>query len=123
MPESSVPLDAKSRGRSFATVGLGLALVVATFLAYWPALHGGPLIDDADHITRPEWRSLAGLARLWFDIGITSQYFPLLHSTFWLEYHLWQDAVVGYHIANVLQHILCALLVVALARRLGLPGG
>ncbi|HTT56181.1 MAG TPA: tetratricopeptide repeat protein [Opitutaceae bacterium] len=123
MPESSVPLAAKSRGRSFATVGLGVALVVATFLAYWPALHGGPLIDDADHITRPEWRSLAGLARLWFDIGITSQYFPLLHSTFWLEYHLWQDAVVGYHIANVLQHILCALLVVALARRLGLPGG
>ena len=34
MPESSVAPDANSRGRSLATVGLGLALLAATFLAY-----------------------------------------------------------------------------------------
>jgi tetratricopeptide (TPR) repeat protein len=96
--------------------------VLAVVIAYWPALHGGLLNDDPDHITRPEWRSLTGLARLWFDVGITSQYFPLLHSVFWVEYHLWGDAVVAYHLANVLEHAASACLLVALARRLGLRG-
>lgn len=96
--------------------------MLAVVVAYWPALHGGLLNDDPDHITRPEWRSLAGLARLWFDVGITSQYFPLLHSVFWLEYRLWGDALAGYHLANVLEHAASACLLVALARRLGLRG-
>ncbi len=93
-----------------------------TLLAYLPALQGGLLMDDAEHITRPELRSLAGLARIWFEPGATAQYYPLLNTAFWLEYRLWGDAVLGYHLANVFQHALAACLLVAIARRLQLPG-
>lgn len=101
----------------------GLALLAVVLVVYWPALRGGVVIDDLDHLTRPGWRSLGGLARLWCDVGITSQYFPLLHSVFWLEYHLWGGTVLGYHLANLLQHVASAWLLVAIARRLGLRGG
>ncbi len=57
-----------------------------------------------------------------FDLGATQQYYPLLHSAFWLEHRLWGDAVFGYHLTNVLLHALAALLVVAIMRRLGLRG-
>jgi len=123
MAETPAPNDANARTALLQNAGLGVALALATLFAYWPALQGGLIIDDLDHITRPEWRSLTGLARIWTDVGITSQYFPLLHTAFWIEYHLWQDAVLGYHLVNVLQHVLSAYFVVAVMRRLQIPGG
>jgi len=43
-------------------------------------------------------RSLDGLRRIWFEIGATQQYYPLLHSAFWIEHLAWGDATVGYHL-------------------------
>ena len=86
-------------------------------------MHGELLLDDDVHITSPELRSLAGLARIWTDVGATQQYYPVLHTAFWLEYRAWGDAVLGYHLTNVLLHAAAALLVVALMRRLKLAGG
>ena len=71
-------------------------------------------------MTKPELRSLHGLWRIWFDLGATQQYYPLLHTAFWIEHGLWGDAVLGYHLTNVALHVLAALLVVAIARKLGL---
>jgi tetratricopeptide (TPR) repeat protein len=57
------------------------------------------------------------LGRIWFQIGATQQYYPVLHSAFWLEHRLWGDAVLGYHIANVVLHAAAAcLFAFALAR-------
>jgi protein O-mannosyl-transferase len=94
----------------------------ASLFAYVPALHGGFIWDDLSHITKPELRSLHGLWRIWFDLGATQQYYPLLHSAFWLEYKLWGDSVLGYHLANVFLHAFSACLVVMIMRRLSLPG-
>ena len=58
------------------------ALVVAVFLAYQPAWRGGFIWDNQAHVTRPELRSWHGLDRIWFDLGATQQYYPLLHSAF-----------------------------------------
>jgi hypothetical protein len=80
------------------------------------------LWDDAGHITRPDLRSLHGLWRIWFEIGATQQYYPVLHSAFWLEHRQWGDSLVGYHVVNVALHSLCALLLVAILRRLSLRG-
>jgi protein O-mannosyl-transferase len=99
-----------------------LALMCITLLAYWPALHGSLLWDDRSHVTRPDLQSFAGLSRIWFDLGATQQYYPLLHSAFWLEHHLWADAVFGYHLANAVLHAISALLVVCIMRRLNLSG-
>jgi len=97
-------------------------IVCATLLAYLPALRGTILWDDRGHITRGALQSLHGLWRIWFEPGAATQYFPLLYSAFWIEHRLWGDAVLGYHLVNVLLHALSACLVVAIARRLALPG-
>jgi len=113
-----------SRAASIAKTDLlrAAVLLAVTILAYWPALRGGLIWDDAAHVTRPDLRSFAGLGRIWFDLGATQQYYPLLHSAFWFEHRLWGGAVIGYHLVNVLLHCLAAILVVYVVRRLGLEG-
>lgn len=98
------------------------ALFCATLLAYFPALNGSPLWDDSSHITRPELRSLHGLWRIWTDLGVTQQYYPLLHTAFWVEYRLWGDAVAGYHLTNIALHSIAACLVMLILKRLSIPG-
>lgn len=101
---------------------LAAVLVASLLLVYAPALTGGRLLDDDLHITPPGLRSLAGLGRIWFSIGATQQYYPVLHSAFWMEHRLWGGHLAGYHLVNVLLHAVSALLVAALMRRLRLPG-
>ena len=102
---------------------LAALLFTAALIAYWPARNGGLLLDDDLHVTRPELQSLGGLWRIWFNVGATQQYYPVLHTAFWIEHRLWGDAVAGYHLVNVLLHACGACMVVALMRRLRLPGG
>ncbi len=97
-------------------------LLCATVVAYLPALTGSFLWDDASHVTRPDLQSLHGLWRIWFHLGATQQYYPLLHTAFWFEHAIWGDAVLGYHLVNVALHAAAAYLVVRIVRRLGLPG-
>jgi len=95
---------------------------MAILIAYFPSLRGGFLWDDAGHVTNAELRSWSGLLRIWFEPGVTQQYYPLLHSAFWLEHRLWGDATVGYRLVNVLWHAISAGLLVAILRRLAVPG-
>ena len=101
---------------------IGAILVLAILAAYWPSLHGTLLWDDDAHITKPELQSFRGLERIWFDLGATQQYYPLLHSLFWLQYRIWGEETFGYHLTNVILHALAAVLVVFVIRRLGLAG-
>lgn len=99
-----------------------LLLFGLVLLAYGPALGGGFLWDDAGHVTRADLRSWAGLGRIWFEVGATQQYYPLLHSAFWVEHRLWGDAPLGYHLVNVFLHATAAGLFFAVLRRLAVPG-
>ncbi len=96
--------------------------MASTLIAYWPALRGTLLWDDNMHVTRPDLQSLQGLWRIWFDLPATQQYYPFLHSAFWLEYRIWGDAVLGYHLTNVALHAASACLLVIFLRRLSVPG-
>ena len=98
------------------------AIVTAVLLVYQPAWHGGFIWDDDGHVTKPELRSWQGLYRIWFQLGATQQYYPLLHSTFWVEQRLWGDALLGYHLTNILLHAAAAVLVALVLRRLSVPG-
>ena len=94
----------------------------AAILVYLPALHGGFVWNDPDYVTAPALRSLHGLWLIWFKLGATQQYYPLLHTAFWVEYRLWSDSATGYHLANVLLHAGSGSLLWLLLRRLSVPG-
>lgn len=105
------------------SVPAALALIaLATFAAYLPAMRGEPLWDDHSHLTRLELQSFNGLYRIWFDLGATQQYYPLLHSAFWLEHRIWGDYAPGYHIINVVLHIAAVVLAYSILARLKVPG-
>ncbi len=101
---------------------LVLGIYLAVLAAYFPALRGGLVWDDDAHVTRADLRSLPGLGRIWFEVGATQQYYPVVHTAFWAEHRLWGDATLGYHLTNVLLHATAACLFALLLVRLGVPG-
>jgi protein O-mannosyl-transferase len=101
---------------------LSLLLVIATLIAYQPAWRGQPIWDDSGHLTKPELRSLGGLARIWTQLGATQQYYPLVHSVFWVEQRLWGNSTLGYHLVNILLHAFSALLLLRILQELEVPG-
>jgi len=121
-PQRPTPGPARNSVRSSADAWRGLLLLSLTLAVYWPALLGQYLWDDDAHITRTALRSLDGLRRTWTELGATQQYYPLLHSAFWIEARLWGDAVLGYHLVNVVLHVIAACLVVTLCQRLAIKG-
>jgi tetratricopeptide (TPR) repeat protein len=80
------------------------------------------LWDDDGHLTRPDLRPLSGLWRIWFDIGATQQYYPVVHSAFWIMARLWGDHTLGYHLVNIVLHATSAALLVVILRKLDIPG-
>ncbi len=105
--------------RLLARPGVRIGLIaLATLAAYIPAYRAGFIWDDNEHVTKPELQSVQGLYRIWFDVGATQQYYPLLHSAFWIEHRLWGNAPLGYHLVNIVLHILNAVLVMLILRRL-----
>jgi tetratricopeptide (TPR) repeat protein len=99
-----------------------LAIFAITAGIYWPVLGGGFIWNDVDYVTAPSLRSVAGLGRIWCEIGATEQYYPLLHSAFWLQQRMWGDAAAGYHATNVVLHVLACGLFGLVLRRLGVRG-
>jgi tetratricopeptide (TPR) repeat protein len=99
-------------------------LIVIVFLAYLPALEGKFIWDDE------AWTSnifsllsnFSGLRLMWCRPTALQQYYPLVGTTFWLDYQLWGFWTLPYHIENVLLHALGALLFWRLLRRLQVPG-
>src|SRR5262245_20049653 len=66
-----------------------LVLIVATFIAYRPAWHGGLLWDDDAHLIPQSLASVSGLVRIWTDFQVTQQYYPIVNSAFWIMNRLW----------------------------------
>ena len=86
-------------------------------------MNGGFIWDDDDYVQdNLTLRSLEGLGQIWFQPGATRQYYPLVHTTYWLEYRLWGLDPTGYHVVNVILHALSAVLVWRLLIRLKVPG-
>ena len=96
-------------------------LVAAVCVAYAPAFGAGFIWDDDAHVTLPHLRSWSGLTRIWTEPGATQQYYPMLHSAFWVQYKLWGVSALGYHSVNVLLHLTAAVLLALVLRRLSLP--
>jgi len=104
----------------FLIAGLLFLLPV---IAYVPSYSNGTIWDDDDYVINNETlRSREGLLTLWTEPRSIPQYYPLVHTTYWLECRLWGLAPAGYHVVNVLLHSLSVVLLWRLLVRLGVPG-
>ena len=111
-------IDSKSR----APLLLAATIAIVTLLAYLPAMNAGFIWDDDDYVINNDTlRDAGGLWQIWSDPSATPQYYPIVHSTFWFEYQAWELWAPGYHIVNVLIHLLNSLLLWRLCSRLGIP--
>ena len=101
-----------------------LLLLGMTLFAYFPAMHGGYIWDDKQYVTENvTLRSVDGLRQIWFEPQSTNQqYYPVLLTAFWVQYRLWGDDPLGYHITNVALHAVNAGLLWILLARLGVSG-
>jgi Flp pilus assembly protein TadD len=102
---------------------LGAGLILLTIVAYFPATRGGFVWDDDDYVSK-NWtlRSREGFRSIWLQAGATPQYYPLVFSTFWVEYRFWGLKPSGYHWVNILLHGLNAVLLWRLLVVLAVPG-
>lgn len=110
----------RSRANAGAWAWLGVCAAVAW--VYAPVWRAGFIWNDSDYVTAPALRSLGGLWRIWTELGATEQYYPVLHSWFWVQQWIFGDAPVGYHVVNVALHALAAGLFALVLRRLAVPG-
>jgi len=105
------------------SLALGAVIVIATVLAYLPAMQAGFIWDDDAHISANRTlRAPGGLGRIWFQIGATQQYYPMVFTSFWMEWRLWGADPLGYHVVNVLLHAASALTLMGILRLLRVPG-
>jgi len=117
-PSQDGPGSARTR-----RLAAGALLAVLTLAAYLPALGGGFVWDDDSLLTEnPNMRTVGGLWRTWFDPTSNEDYYPLTHTSWWIEYRLWGLRPLGYHLSNVILHAANAVLVWLILGRLGVPG-
>jgi protein O-mannosyl-transferase len=99
----------------------GLILVVCVILTYTPVWHAGFIWDDDAHLTaNPCIVGPLGLKEIWTTSA--ANICPLTLTTFWVEHALWGLAPLPYHLANVLMHGACAVLLWRVLRSLRVQG-
>ena len=62
------------------------------------------------------------MRQIWFEPTAIPQYYPLVHTSFRIEYGFWQLDARWYHVTNIVVHSLSVLLLWRLLRWLGVPG-
>src|SRR5690242_18681353 len=111
MPESSLGRVSRKGGSAHRSPGetgehpsffrrrdwlFGVVLIAAAFFAYQPVWRAGFIWDDDVYVTNnAALRSLDGLRQIWFQLGVTPQYYPLTFTSFWIDYHLWGAHPLG----------------------------
>lgn len=97
-------------------------IILLTVGAYIPAIRGGFIWDDDILVTDNRLvKANDGLYRVWFSTE-SFDYWPLTSSVWWLEWRMWGDRPMGYHVVNVLLHAANAILVWLILQRLKIPG-
>lgn len=101
-----------------------IILIALVLACYYPSVHGDFIWDDLDYIAdNKALHSLAGLKAIWLNPQATTNYYPLFFTGIWLQYQLWGENVLGYHVINIVFHIFNALLIWHLLDRLKIAGG
>ena len=97
-----------------------VALAVA--IAYIPVYTAGFIWDDDSYVVNnPNLRDLTGLGRIWFAPLSNPQYYPVVHTTFWVERQLWGLHAPAFHAVNVACHAAGAIGLGMFLMRIGVP--
>lgn len=96
-----------------------LLLVVAPMAVYWNSLHAPLVLDDLPVVTdnpsiRTLWPLSVPLSPPPGGLPVSSR--PVANLSFALNYAVGREAVVSYHVCNVLLHVVSALTLFALLR-------
>jgi tetratricopeptide (TPR) repeat protein len=104
-------------------VGAALSALLVV-LAYSRVFGAGWIWDDDDYVTENPvlTGTLEGLLAVWVEPGALPQYYPLVHSVFWLEHALFGLDPRVFHAVNLLVHLVAAYLVWRVLRALRVPG-
>ena len=119
-PKNEPKKEHVSSERLCVVAGIGL-IATLSVLVYWPALHGGFVLDDDVLVTESKLAQAPdGLYKFWFTTE-PIDYWPITNSSFWLEWRLWGSNPTGYHVTNLILHIVDAVLVWAVLYALKIP--
>ncbi len=100
-----------------------VTLILASVFAYFPVLRNGFVWDDDYYIHgNVQLLTPAGLGRIWSKLDSEPQWYPLTHTSFWIEYHFFGANPLPYHVDNVILHTLGAIALWRLLLRLEIPG-
>ena len=126
---ASVPEVARPEsGWPLASILMPVGLAVACLAAYWPAMQGQFIWDDDYYVVNnTALRTFEGIQDIW--LGILSprtypapQYYPMTFTSLWLDYRIWGLNPVGYHVTNLVLHVLCSWTLWVVLRKLTVPG-
>ncbi|HUB65900.1 MAG TPA: tetratricopeptide repeat protein [Candidatus Methylacidiphilales bacterium] len=99
-------------------------LVLAGWWTFAPALTGGWIWDDLAYLPKnPLLHDPAWLWKTWFIPGTYNEYYPLTETAQGAQWMLWRQCTLFYHVANVMLHLVSALLIWRLLEKLGLRLG
>lgn len=99
-----------------------LLIAVLAVTAHGRGAWNGFIWDDDAYVTANETlRTADGLRKIWLEPRSIPQYYPLVHTTYWLEYRAWGLEPAGYHAVNVLLHAATAVLLHRVFLQLSLP--
>jgi tetratricopeptide (TPR) repeat protein len=100
-----------------------LGFLVLALAVYLPATKASFIWDDDAYVTEnPLLRDGGGLWRIWSTTE-TPQYYPLVFTTFWVEYQIWGLHPAGYHVINIILHAMNAALIGLILRLMRVRGG
>ena len=104
-------------------VPAGVAIIaVLVFVAYLPALNGGFILDDDVLLTKnPSIKAPDGLFQFWCTTE-PYDYWPATNTALWIEWRLWAMNSTGYHVTNLILHVIESLLIWIIMRKLSIPG-
>jgi len=103
--------------------GRVLLLLALVLLVYLPVFDAGFIWDDDAYVTdNPVLHDVRGLIAAWTTLDATPQYYPLTHTSLYIDHALWGTRPLGYHVVNVLLHAASAIVLWRILVGLDVPG-
>lgn len=99
-------------------------LVLLVGVAYAPIMQAefSGFDDNRFIVDNPALRGWEGLRQIWLVPSASEQYYPVTVTTHWIEWQLWGNCPLGFHLVNVALHAISAVLAWRVLLRLSAPG-